>query len=71
MFDCFKDIGWFRVITGVSGITLAAFFLGWLLIGWAGWVHTMVDVFGIAGMRTPASLSVGGLLIAAIAFWEC
>ncbi|MGB5177708.1 MAG: hypothetical protein WBP44_03155 [Gammaproteobacteria bacterium] len=43
----------------------------WLLIGWFGWVPTMVEVFGIAGMRIPASVAVGGLLLAAISFWKC
>ena len=70
LFDCFKEIGWFRAMAGVGGITLAVFFLAWLLIGWAGWVPAMVDLFGIAGMRTPAAFTVGGLLIAAISFWE-
>lgn len=71
VFDCFKDIGWFRAMTGVGGITLAAFFLAWLLVGLFGWVPTMVDLFGIDGMRTPASFTVTGLLLAAIAFWDC
>lgn len=69
--ECFKTLGWFRVMTGVTGVTLAVFFLAWLLFGWAGWVPTMVELFGTDGMRTPASFTVGGLLIAAISFWEC
>jgi small-conductance mechanosensitive channel len=40
------------------------------LIGWLEWVPTMVEVFGVAGMRTPASITVAGLLLAAIAFWD-
>ena len=42
----------------------------WLLAGWLGWVPGMVDVFGVAGMRTPAAITVAALLLAAIAFWE-
>jgi len=68
--DCGKEMGWFRASLGILGVTLAASFLIWLLIGWAGWVPTMVDVFGVAGMRTPAAITVAGLLLAAIAFWE-
>jgi len=53
---------------GVSGVSVAAAFFIWLLIGWFGWVPTMVDVFGVTGMRTPVSITVAGLLLAAIAF---
>jgi hypothetical protein len=53
------------------GVALAGFFMAWLLLGWIGWVPAMVDVFGVEGMRTPAAFTVGGLLLAAIAFWEC
>ncbi|MGB5439957.1 MAG: hypothetical protein WBN57_07240 [Gammaproteobacteria bacterium] len=70
MFDRFRSIGWFRAMTGIGGILLAVFFLVWLLIGWAGWVPSMIDLFGVAGMRTPASFTVGGLLLAAISFWD-
>ena len=59
-----------RTVAGVMGAMLAAAFFIWLLIGWLGWVPTMVDVFGVAGMRTPASITVAGLLLAAVAFWE-
>ena len=71
VFDCFRTIGWLRAVTGVVGITLAVFFLAWLLVGWLGWVPAMVDLFGVDGMRTPASFTVAGLLLAAISFWEC
>jgi len=56
---------------GVLGVSVAAAFFIWLLIGWFGWVPTMVDVFGVAGIRTPASITVAGLLLAAIAFYDC
>lgn len=56
------------MMIGVSGVTVAAAFFIWLLIGWFGWVPTLVDVFGVTGMRTPASITVAGLLLAAIAF---
>ncbi len=55
-------------LLGMLGVAVAAAFFIWLLIGWFGWVPTMVDVFGIVGMRTPASITVGGLLLAAFAF---
>lgn len=71
VFDCRKEMGRLRASIGVVGATVAAAFFAWLLIGWFGWVPTMVEVFGVAGMRTPASITVAGLLLAAISFWEC
>jgi len=68
---CLAKTGWFRASLGLLGIMVATSFFVWLLIGWFGWVPTMLDVFGIAGMRTPASITVAGLLLAAISFWEC
>ena len=60
-----------RFSLGVLGIVVAAAFFAWLLAGWLGWVPGMVDVFGVAGMRTPAAISVAALLLAAISFHEC
>jgi len=71
MLDCPKRIGRTRTLLGVLGTVTAAFFFVWLLIGWVGWAPTMVEVFGVAGMRTPASITVAGLLLAAISFWDC
>jgi hypothetical protein len=51
-------------------LTAALFFI-WLLMGLFGWVPTLLDVFGVTGMRTPASITVAALLLAAIAFWDC
>jgi hypothetical protein len=69
--DCLAEIGWVRTSLGLLGATVATCFFIWLLIGWFGWVPTMVDIFGVTGMRTPASITVAGLLLAAISFWEC
>jgi len=59
-----------RLSLGLLGIAVAAAFLVWLLAGWLGWVPGMVDVFGVEGMRTPASISVAALLLSALSFWE-
>jgi len=59
-----------RFSLGVLGIVVAVAFFFWLLAGWLEWVPSMVDVFGMAGMRTPAAITVAALLLAAIAFWE-
>lgn len=42
----------------------------WLPIGWLGWLPSMVEVFGVEGLRIPASVAVTGLLIAAVGFWD-
>lgn len=59
-----------RFFLGVLGIVVALAFFVWLLAGWLGWVPSMVDVFGVEGMRTPAAITVAALLLAAISFWE-
>jgi hypothetical protein len=53
------------------GVLTAAFFFIWLRLGWVGWAPSMPDIFGVAGMRTPASITVAGLLFAAISFRDC
>jgi len=62
--------GRLRFSLGVFGIVVASAFFVWMLAGWFGWVPSMVIVFGVQGLRIPASITVGALLIAAIAFWE-
>jgi len=69
--DIDTDMGWARAAVGLSGLAVAMFFFIWLLFGWFGWVPTMVDIFGVAGVRTPASITVAGLLLAAISFRDC
>jgi len=71
MLDCRKQIGRTRLLIGLAGVLTAALFFIWLLMGLFGWVPTLLDVFGVTGMRTPASITVAGLLLAAIAFWDC
>ncbi|MBT8131406.1 MAG: hypothetical protein KJO35_03995 [Gammaproteobacteria bacterium] len=59
-----------RRAAGYVGVVLAAPFFIWLVVGLLPFVPSMVDVFGIPGLRWPASVTVLGLLIAAIGFWE-
>lgn len=59
-----------RRIAGLFGLAMALPFFVWLPLGWIGWVPSVVDVFGITGLRIPASITVVGLLIAAVGFWE-
>jgi len=60
-----------RFSLGVLGIMVAVAFFVWFLTGWLEWVPSLVEVFGVEGLRTPAVITVGALLIVAIAFWEC
>ncbi|MDX1488381.1 MAG: hypothetical protein R3268_09280 [Acidiferrobacterales bacterium] len=54
----------------IIGVVVTVPFFVWLPLGWLGMVPTMVDVYGIEGLRVPASIVVGGLLIAALGFYE-
>ena len=42
----------------------------WFLLGLVGVVPSLVSVFGIPGLRIPASFAIAGLLIAAIGFYH-
>lgn len=55
---------------GALGVVMAAPFFLWLPAGLLAGVPSLVDVFGIAGLRTPAAVTVLGLLLAAVAFWD-
>ena len=55
-------------VAGVLGLTVSALMLVWLPLGVIESVPSMVDVFGMDGLRVPASCAVGGLLLAAVGF---
>jgi len=52
------------------GLLLSVPFFVWFLLGLLGLVPSIVQVFGPAEVRTPASIVVVGLLIAALGFWD-
>ncbi len=52
------------------GAVAALPFFAWLPLGLLDSVPSMVEVFGVPGLRIPASIAVGGLLLAAIGFYE-
>lgn len=62
-------IRWQRVV-GLIGACAAFPFLAWLPLGLLESVPSMVDVFGVPGLRIPASVAVAGLLMAAVGFHE-
>lgn len=60
----------FRLGVGLVGCAMASFFFAWLLLGLVPGIPGMIDVFGMTGMRTPAAITIAGLLLAAIGFFE-
>ena len=62
-------IRWRRVL-GVMGAVAALPFFAWLPLGLLDSVPSLVDVFGVPGLRIPASIVIGGLLVAAVGFYE-
>ena len=58
---------WLRRL-GWLGILLAAPFFIWFPLSFLTSLPSMIDVFGIPGLRIPASFTVAGLLLAAIGF---
>lgn len=59
-----------RRFAGVLGVIISAAFLLWVPAGFIPAVPSLLDVFGLEGLRTPASFAVGGLVLAAIGFFE-
>jgi hypothetical protein len=55
---------------GIAGLVVSAGLLLWVPLGLVPGIPGPVDVFGIDGLRQPASFAVGGLVLAAIGFFE-
>ncbi|MBT5702012.1 MAG: hypothetical protein HOI67_11225, partial [Gammaproteobacteria bacterium] len=58
------------LITGCLGGVMAAPFFLWVPLGLIGLTPSMIDVFGVVGLRFPAAVTIGGLLLAAVGFHE-
>ena len=52
----------------VVGILMFLPFAVWLLVGWIPGIPSIIDVFDVTGLKIPAGIAIGGLLIAAIGF---
>jgi hypothetical protein len=57
-----------RRLLRVVGILMFLPFAVWLLVGWIPGIPSIIDVFGVTGLKIPAGIAIGGLLIAAIGF---
>ena len=57
-------------VAGWLGVVIATPFFLWVPLGLIGLVPSMIDVFGIVGLRIPAGVTIAGLLLAAIGFHQ-
>ncbi len=55
-------------VAGWLGVVIATPFFLWVPLGLTGLVPSMIDVFGIVGLRLPAGVTIAGLLLAAVGF---
>ena len=53
---------------GWLGVIVAAPFFLWVPLAFITPLPSMIDVFGVVGLRIPASITIGALLLAAIGF---
>ncbi|GAB2515783.1 hypothetical protein [Microbulbifer agarilyticus] len=66
----FKRPHFGRRLLGYLGLTLVLPWVLWFIAGLLGWEPSLITTFGVPGLRIPASFAIGGLLIAAIGFWQ-
>lgn len=59
-----------RRTIGAVGLIAALPFFIWLPLGLVEAIPSMIDVFGVPGLRIPASMTIAGLLLAAVAFHD-
>lgn len=52
----------------ILGLAMAVPFLLWLLFGLLPFIPSIVDVFGMGGLKLPAGIAISGLMLAAIGF---
>ena len=57
-----------RRLIGTIGLIAAALMLVWLVTSVLGFTVSIIDVFGMEGIRIPAGIAIGGLLLAAAGF---
>lgn len=57
-----------KKVLRVLGISLALPVFIWLPLGLIPAIPSIIDVFGVNGLKVPSSIVIGGLLLAAIGF---
>lgn len=55
-------------VAGWVGVVVATPFFLWVPLGFTGLIPSMIEVFGIVGLRIPAAVTIAGLLVAAVGF---
>ena len=55
-------------VAGWVGVVVATPFFLWVPLGFTGLIPSLIDVFGIVGLRIPAAFTIAGLLLAAVGF---
>lgn len=70
LFDRFARSRRARRLVGWTGVVLVVPFAVWLPLSALQLVPSIVEVFGVPGLRIPATVAISGLLIAAIGFWD-
>ena len=53
---------------GWLGVAIALPFFIWVPLAFISPIPSMIDIFGVVGLRIPASITIAGLLMAAIGF---
>ena len=57
-----------RLVIGLAFLGVAALAGAWMVAGLLPFVPSVVDLLGVAGVRSVAGVMVAGLLLASIAF---
>ena len=53
---------------GIAGVSVASLMMVWFLFGLTGIIPSMIEIFGVPGLRFPAGIAISGLLAASIGF---
>jgi hypothetical protein len=59
-----------RRALGWIGVAVSMPVLAWSILGFLPGLPSIVDVFGIQGLRTPAAVTIAGLMLAAFGFHD-
>lgn len=52
----------------LSGMSMAVPFFIWVPLGFIPSIPSIIDVFGIDGLKLPTGIVIGGLMLAAIGY---
>lgn len=64
----YKRIKKVKEFSAILGLVIATPMFLWLFVGLIPAVPSIIDVFGIEGLRTPAGIIIAGLVLAAFGF---